>query len=234
MEIQKMIVAYNIHTDNEVWALAKRQSDEGREDFTEAILGKKDAQREAMIVNAWKLEESLSTLEWAKSSRMEFTKAALDGDCVPRCFKQWIEVLVCWWKVALKVKMLKNMTRTTSCLHKLITSLLFPHCQLNGLLIYMDIEKSFSFSMKGQLFCNSCDAVIDKGFLCERVEKEVPSKVQVSFKVNVRATVAFRGIGAGQSAMKEWSALLHLPSCLSNLANQNLQQKLVEGGKVSS
>ena len=91
IEIQKMIVANNIHTDNELWALAKRQSDEGREDFTEAILGKKDAQRESMIVNAWKLEESLSTLEREKSSRMELIKAALDGDCVPRCSKQWIE-----------------------------------------------------------------------------------------------------------------------------------------------
>ncbi len=91
LEMQKMIVANKIHTDNELWALAKRQSDEGREDFTEAILGKKDAQRESMIVNAWKLEESLSTLEREKSSRMELIKAALDGDCVPRCSKQWIE-----------------------------------------------------------------------------------------------------------------------------------------------
>ena len=86
-----MIVANYIHTNNELWALAKRQSDEGREDFTEAILGKKDTQQESMIVNAWKLEESLSTLEREKSSRMELIKAALDGDCVLRCSKQWIE-----------------------------------------------------------------------------------------------------------------------------------------------
>ena len=61
IEIQKMIVANNIHTDNKPWALAKRQSDEGREDFTEAILGKKDAQRESMIVNTWKLEVSFNS-----------------------------------------------------------------------------------------------------------------------------------------------------------------------------
>ena len=75
--------------------------------------------------------------------------------------------------------------------------------------------------------------MIDKGFLCERVDKEVPSKVQVPFEVNVRATVAFRGIGAGHSAMKEWSALMNLPSCLSKLAHQNLQQKFVERSKLT-
>ena len=120
-----------------------------------------------------------------------------------------------------------------SSLNKLIASLLCPNCQSNGLRIDIDVEKSFGFSLKGQLFCNSCDAVIEEGFLCGRVDKEVPSKVQVPFEVNVRATVAFRGIGAGHSAMKEWCSLMNLPSCLSKLAHQNLQQKLVEGSKVS-
>ena len=40
-------------------------------------------------------------------------------------------------------------------------------------------------------------------------------KENVPFEINVRATLAFRGMGCGFSAMKEWSGIMNMPFVLT-------------------
>ena len=121
-----------------------------------------------------------------------------------------------------------------SAMKKLIGLTVCPLCNQNGLSFEIG-KDTWGFCLKGKLTCTMCDDVIGDEFLSDRVGNT--TSPNVPFEVNMRAVVAFRGIGCGHSAMKEWSSMLNMPSCLSNQAYCNLAQKQgqiqteVEGGQ---
>ena len=47
----------------------------------------------------------------------------------------------------------------------------------------------------------------------------------------MRAVVAFGAVGCGQAAIKEWSSMLNMPSCLSKQTYQNIAQRINSGAK---
>ena len=98
---------------------------------------------------------------------------------------------------------------------KLIGFGICPLCRQNGLSFYVG-KDTWGFCLKGKVACTMCDEVIGEEYLSERVGNT--TSPNVPFEVNMRAVIAFCGIGSGYSAMKEWSSMLNMLSCLSNQA----------------
>ena len=62
------------------------------------------------------------------------------------------------------------------------------------------------FSVKGRLFCTTCNESIDEDYLCQRVGGA--KLTRAPFEIKGRATLAFRGIGCGLSGMNDWCCVL--------------------------
>ncbi len=114
-----------------------------------------------------------------------------------------------------------------ACILKLVAKLSCPECMSSGLKFEADSDKSLGFSQKYSENCNT-DVISDQ-FLCNRVNDS--ESYRTPFEVNMRATVAFRGIGFRHSALQEWCSLMYMPNCLSKQAFQNMQDKVLEGNQ---
>ena len=106
--------------------------------------------------------------------------------------------------------------------------LLCPMCKQPGLTFATSPGK-WGYATKARLACEVCDKVVKEDFLCERV---VESKSQTDpFGVNLRATLAFRGIGCGHSAMKEWASTMNLAHVMSYDAYRTAHQKIADASR---
>ena len=106
--------------------------------------------------------------------------------------------------------------------------LLCPMCKQPGLTFATSSGK-WGFATKARLACEVCDKVVKEDFLCERVGG---SKSQTDpFDVNLRATLAFRGIGCGHSAMKEWASTMNLAHVMSYDAYRTAHQKIADASR---
>eukprot|EP00795_Rhopilema_esculentum_P017497 gene17497-9115_t len=110
--------------------------------------------------------------------------------------------------------------------NELIRSLLCPLCKNSGLIFDVENDNRCGFSANGVIFCPTCEIPVKANYLCERVGGDKsPNK---PFDVNIRATLAFRGIGCGYSAMKKWANTMNMPYALSRDAHVNAQNKVSE------
>ena len=106
--------------------------------------------------------------------------------------------------------------------------LLCPMCKQPGLTFTTSSGK-WGFATKARLVCEVCDELVKEDFLCERVGG---SKSQTDpFDINLRATLAFRGIGCGHSAMKEWASTMNLPHLVSYDSYRTAHQKIADASK---
>ena len=111
-----------------------------------------------------------------------------------------------------------------SSLSELLSSVICPKCHSSGLSFKITERENFGLAVKGAIYCSVCEDTISEQYLSERVGESASSRNP--FEVNVRAVVAFRGIGCGQSAMQRWCGTMNMPSCLSSPAYQAIQSRL--------
>lgn len=113
-----------------------------------------------------------------------------------------------------------------SVLQKMVSCLVCPKCFSNTVVYNLDNERSNGFCVKGSLLCQCCGESLFHDYLCERVGRASSSRVP--FELNLRAVLAFRGIGCGQAAMREWCSIMNMPSTLSKDAYNQSSKKLLE------
>ena len=111
-----------------------------------------------------------------------------------------------------------------SSLVSLVSKLLCPCCLNAGTNIIINKHKANGFAAWGEIFCSHCEAVICGESLCQCVGQSSSSKAP--FEINLRATLAFRGIGCGFSAVKEWCSLMNMPHSLSQDTYTKCHDKL--------
>ena len=116
-----------------------------------------------------------------------------------------------------------------SWLQDLIGKLACPNCESVGLTFQLVLESFQGFSSKGKVRCPACENDIDVGYTCNRVDGSKSSRAP--FDINMRATMAFRGIGCGYTAMNEWCGTMNLPNCLSQNSYTSNHSKLQNAGK---
>ena len=115
------------------------------------------------------------------------------------------------------------------CISMLISKLLCPYCGMSGVSFQLVPETKCGFAAKAKITCSNCDETSSTNFLFERVGNSLSNNVP--FDINVRATLAFRGIGCGFSSMKEWSGMMNMPYVLSQNSYIEHNNKLEQGSK---
>ena len=90
-------------------------------------------------------------------------------------------------------------------------------------------DKYQGFSSRGKVSCPVCNEEIDEQFTCKRVGGSESSRSP--FDINMRATMAFRGVGCGYAAMSEWSGTMNMPNHLSQNAYMSNHSKLQTASK---
>ena len=116
-----------------------------------------------------------------------------------------------------------------SCLEMFICHLLCPECTEKKLCFEVKPDKSFGFSSYAVLSCSACQCVILKDYLCKRLGNT--QSTRSPFEINVLSTLAFRGIGCGYSAMKNWCGTMNMPNCLSQDSYHQNQLRVAEASK---
>ncbi len=112
-----------------------------------------------------------------------------------------------------------------SCLQKFFALVACPGChELGGIDFELEDSKQCGFAKFGLLSCSKCHTTIGEDFLCQRVGNTSSSRSP--FEINLLSTLAFRGIGCGYSAMKEWSGTMNLSHCMSQNAFSHCQEKI--------
>ena len=116
-----------------------------------------------------------------------------------------------------------------SCLQELFKQVVCPQCF--GIHVRLEIfdEQSLGFAASSKLLCKTCSHLLYDGHLCKRVGNSVSTRSP--FEVNLLATVAFRGIGCGYSAMSDWCGTMNIAHFLSKNGYQKAQKKLEEASK---
>ena len=109
---------------------------------------------------------------------------------------------------------------------RFLKALACPVCKQSDLDFVLSENRRCGFSMKAAIYCNACEKKVFEDFLCQRINDSSCSSQ--AFDINLRATVAFRGIGCGLSAINEWSGLMNMPYSLSNDGYANCYQKIEE------
>ena len=75
-------------------------------------------------------------------------------------------------------------------------------------------------AVDGMLSCKNCDNFNEEAPLCNKVQGPEVSR---AFDINIRATLAFRGIGCGYASMVQFLGLMNMPySPSQNLYSKNL------------
>lgn len=119
---------------------------------------------------------------------------------------------------------------------KLISSLLCPTCGSSGITFKLVPEIKYGFAAKAMISCKTCDNFSDSNLMCQRVGNS--QSPNVPFDINIRSTLAFRGIGSGFSSMKEWASMMNMPCVLSQNAyimhNNKLEQGSMDTFRVMS
>ena len=116
-----------------------------------------------------------------------------------------------------------------SCLKDIMSKLACPTCHSVGLVYKLIPDSYHGFSSRGLVSCPTCSEEIDEQFTCKRVGGSESSRSP--FDINMRATMAFRGIGCGYAAMSEWSGIMNMPNHLSQNAYTSSHSKLQAASK---
>ena len=113
-----------------------------------------------------------------------------------------------------------------SSITSLIKGLLCPECKMPGLSFEVLLKNRNGFVAQGSIECKNCSGFSKESYLCERVgESKLPN---VPFDINIRAVLAFRGIGCGYSAMKDWGGIMDMPFIPSQDTYAKAQNKIEE------
>ena len=116
-------------------------------------------------------------------------------------------------------------------MQSLIGNLLCPHCKQSGLKFDILRQSTLGFAAKCHVICPTCEEYKHEQFVCTRLGDS--DSTRVSFEINTLATLAFRGMGCGYSAIKEWCSTMNMPYDISyNLYSKN-QQKIAEASAVT-
>ena len=111
-----------------------------------------------------------------------------------------------------------------SSLISLFSKLICPKCFSPGVTLKILDGMACGFAMQGTVICSTCDEVIHEEYLCQRIGGTKSTKAP--FEINTRATLAFRGIGCGFTAMKEWCGIMNIPHTMSLVSFSSHQKKL--------
>ena len=111
-----------------------------------------------------------------------------------------------------------------SSLLKLFETLLCPVCKQPSIEFVLLEGKSLGFATKGKTVCIKCQETIAEAHLCERVDRSDSTKVP--FEINLRAVLAFRGIGCGFAAIKEWCGIMNMPYSISQDTYSKSSEKI--------
>ena len=118
-----------------------------------------------------------------------------------------------------------------SAMTELISTLLCPDCKQPGLSFEIDKGKVSGFSAKAAIMCKICESPAKENYLCERVGgSKSPNE---PFDINIRATLAFRGIGCGYSAMRDWASVMDMPYSISRDSHTRAHHKIEEASKAT-
>ena len=64
---------------------------------------------------------------------------------------------------------------------------------------------------------------------CERVGNSKSRRIP--FEINLLSTLAFRGIGSGHAAIKDWSGTMNMTHCMSQDPHRGTHSKINEASK---
>ena len=116
-----------------------------------------------------------------------------------------------------------------SALSKFFNALSCPYCFKRAVHVDLETNKFSGFSAFGTLRCVECSNAVHEGFLSNRLGGEEHSRNP--FEVNILATLAFRGVGCGYSAMKEWCGTMNFPHHLSEKSFRDSHMKIRDASK---
>ena len=116
-----------------------------------------------------------------------------------------------------------------SALSKFFNALSCPYCFKRAVHVDLETNKFSGFSAFGTLRCVECSNAVHEGFLSNRLGGEEHSRNP--FEVNILATLAFRGVGCGYSAMKEWCGTMNFPHHLSEKSFRDSHLKIRDASK---
>ena len=116
-----------------------------------------------------------------------------------------------------------------SCLQNLFSQVLCPNCKQMSVKFDIDKERSSGFAARCFLICSNCEATFCEDYLCKRVADSKSSRSP--FEINMLSTVAFRGVGCGYSAMRDWCGTMNIAHCPTQTAYQKAQAKVEEASK---
>ncbi len=114
-----------------------------------------------------------------------------------------------------------------SCLNLIFKCLPCPTCfQTHVLDVHLAEKEHCGFAVKITVVCTQCEHEILNMFSCQRIDGSSSSRQP--FDVNLRAVLAFRGIGSGFSLMNDWCGIMNFPNCLAHKSYSSNQSKLRE------
>ena len=110
---------------------------------------------------------------------------------------------------------------------KLLSDVLCPNCKKPGIRFTRKSEDDLGFAARILLECTNCKGYNRTEYSSQRIG-EPGSVKNAPFDINIRSTLAFRGIGCGHSAMKDWCDTMNMSSVLSKNAYTSTNNKLEE------
>ena len=119
----------------------------------------------------------------------------------------------------------------TTSLCKFFSKLLCPTCKQPSISFEVMKDKTMGFAAKARSYCTACENNVSEDFLCKRVDDSASSNVP--FEVNMQAVLAFRGIGCGFTAIREWCGIMNMPYHLSQNGYASIHERLNSASKSS-
>ena len=117
----------------------------------------------------------------------------------------------------------------TTSIRKFFSKLLCPSCKQACITFDVVTDKTIGFAAKARSFCTACENNVSEDFLCKRVGDSASSNVP--FEVNMQAVLAFRGIGCGFTAIREWRGIMNMPYHLSQDGYTTIHERLNSASK---
>ena len=116
-------------------------------------------------------------------------------------------------------------------MQSLVGNLLCPHCKQSGLKFDILQQSTQGIAVKLRLICPTCEEYKHEQFMCNRLGNS--ESTRFFFEINTLATPAFRGMGCGYSATKEWCNTSNMPYDISYNLCSNNHQKIAEASAVT-
>jgi len=116
-------------------------------------------------------------------------------------------------------------------MQSLVCKFLCPQCKQSGLKFDVLKQGTQGFAVKCHLTCPTCEDYKHEQFMCSRLGNS--ESTRVPFEINTLATLAFRGIGCGYSATKEWCNTMNMPCDISYNLYSNHHQKITEASAAT-